>query len=31
MTTAGDENLPLNGYWTLYDRQMWAMGYPKCK
>jgi hypothetical protein len=19
------------GYWTLYDRQMWAMGYPKCK
>jgi hypothetical protein len=27
----GHENLPLNGYWTLYDRQMWAMGYPKCK
>jgi hypothetical protein len=27
----GWQNLPLNGYWTLYDRQMWAMGYPKCK
>ena len=27
----GHENLPLKDYWTLYDRQMWAMGYPKCK
>ena len=27
----GHENLPLNGYWTLYDRQLWAMGYPKCQ
>ena len=27
----GHENLPLNGYWTLYDRQMWAMGYAECK
>jgi hypothetical protein len=27
----GHHNLPLNGYWTLYDRQMWAMGYAKCK
>ena len=26
----GHENLPLHGYWTLYDRQMWAMGYPRC-
>ena len=27
----GHENLPLHGYWTLYDRQLWAMGYPKCQ
>jgi hypothetical protein len=27
----GHHNLPMNGYWTLYDRQMWAMGYAKCK
>ena len=26
----GYENLPLNGYWTLHDRQMWAIGYPRC-
>jgi hypothetical protein len=23
--------LPLDGYWTMYDRELWAMGYPKCK
>jgi hypothetical protein len=27
----GHRNLPLNGYWTMYDRELWAMGYPKCK
>ena len=27
----GHENLPLNGFWTMYDRDLWAMGYPKCK
>jgi hypothetical protein len=27
----GHENLPLNGYWTLRDHQLWAMGYPKCQ
>ena len=27
----GWQNLPLNGYWTMYDRQLWAMGYPKCQ
>ena len=26
----GWQNLPLHGYWTMYDRQLWAMGYPKC-
>lgn len=25
------EKLPLNGFWTMYDRGLWAMGYPKCK
>ena len=22
--------LPLNGFWRLNDRDLWAMGYPKC-
>ena len=26
----GWQNLPLNGYWTMHDRQLWALGYPKC-
>ena len=26
----GYQNLPLNGFWTMYDRELWAMGYPKC-
>ena len=26
----GWENLPLDGFWTMYDRELWAMGYPKC-
>ena len=24
----GWQELPLNGFWTLYDRELWAMGYP---
>jgi hypothetical protein len=27
----GYDKLPLNGYWTLRDRELWAMGYPQCK
>ena len=29
----GAEKLPGpgQGYWTMYDRELWAMGYPKCK
>ena len=27
----GWQNLPLNGFWTMYDRDLWAMGYPRCK
>jgi hypothetical protein len=23
--------LPIDGYWTMYDRDLWAIGYPKCK
>ena len=26
----GWQNLPLNGFWTMRDRQLWARGYPKC-
>jgi len=26
----GWHNLPLNGYWTMHDRQLWARGYPRC-
>ena len=26
----GWQNLPIDGYWTMYDRELWAMGYPKC-
>jgi hypothetical protein len=29
--TGGHQRLPLDGYWPLYDRDPWAMGYPKCK
>jgi hypothetical protein len=29
-SNGGADNLPLNGYWTLHDRELWAMGYPKC-
>ena len=27
----GVGKLPRDGYWTMYDRDLWAMGYPKCK
>ena len=27
----GWHNLPLDGFWTMYDRDLWAMGYPRCK
>jgi hypothetical protein len=27
----GVGKLPRDGYWTLYDRDLWAMGYAKCK
>ena len=29
----GANNLPgpTGGWWTLYDRDLWAMGYPRCK
>ena len=23
--------LPIDGFWTMYDHALWAMGYPKCK
>ena len=26
----GHEKLPLDGFWTMYDRDLWAMGYPRC-
>jgi hypothetical protein len=27
----GWKKLPVHQYWTLYDRDLWAMGYAKCK
>jgi hypothetical protein len=28
----GWQNLPLDGFWTMYDRRdLWSMGYPKCQ
>ena len=27
----GHDKLPRDGYWTMYDRDLWAMGYPRCK
>jgi hypothetical protein len=26
----GVGQLPLHGFWTMYDRDLWAIGYPKC-
>jgi hypothetical protein len=27
----GHEKMPLNSFWTLHDRELWAMGYPRCQ
>lgn len=27
----GHDKLPLNSFWMMYDRELWAMGYPKCQ
>ena len=27
----GAGKLPRDGFWTMYDRELWAMGYPKCQ
>ena len=27
----GYEKLTVESYWTMYDRDLWAMGYPKCR
>ena len=29
--TGGWQNLPIDGYWPMYDRYLWAVGYPQCK
>lgn len=26
----GWHNLPLDGFWTMYDHTLWALGYPRC-
>ena len=26
----GWQNLPIDGFWTMYDHSLWALGYPKC-
>jgi hypothetical protein len=26
----GWENLPIDGFWTMYDHELWSLGYPKC-
>ena len=26
----GHQNLPLDGFWTMYDHELWAIGYPRC-
>jgi len=28
--TGGWQNLPLDGDWPMSDRELWAMGYPRC-
>jgi len=30
-SNGGVDQLPLNSFWTLHDRELWAMGYPKCQ
>ena len=27
----GWQALPLDSFWTMYDRDLWEMGYPKCQ
>jgi hypothetical protein len=27
----GYEKLPVQGFWTMYDRDLWAMGYSRCE
>lgn len=27
----GWEKLPIDGFWTMYDHELWTMGYPRCK
>jgi hypothetical protein len=27
----GVGKLPRDGFWTMYDRDLWAIGYPRCK
>jgi hypothetical protein len=29
-SNGGWQALPLDGYWTMYDRELWKMGYPRC-
>jgi len=29
-SNGGVDQLPLNSFWTLHDRELWAMGYPRC-
>lgn len=26
----GWEKLPVDGFWTMYDHELWAIGYPRC-
>ena len=28
--SGGWHNLPIDGFWTMYDHSLWALGYPKC-
>jgi hypothetical protein len=27
----GVGRLTVEAYWTMYDRELWAIGYPRCK
>lgn len=27
----GHAKLPLDGFWTMYDRDLWSFGYPRCR
>ena len=28
--SGGWHNLPIDGFWMMYDHSLWALGYPKC-